>query len=120
MRDERQLLRHRDKLVEIRTKGEEQPAAPGDEPGDAEEEPVVDAQGMEQFQQLGMPGWAGKRREDLLQLLKELDGQIQPLDQAVKQAATSAGPIADDPAWSGPSDGAGFRAHHRGCGTLCR
>ena len=25
---------------------------------------------------------------------------------------TSAGPIADDPAWRGPSDGAGFRAHH--------
>ena len=44
-------------------------------------------QGMEQFQQLAMPGWAGTRREDLLQLLKELNRQIEPLDQAVKQAA---------------------------------
>lgn len=42
---------------------------------------------MEQFQQLAMPGWAGTRRKDLLRLLKELNGQIEPLDQAVKQAA---------------------------------
>jgi transposase len=44
-------------------------------------------QGMEQFQQLAMPGWAGVRRYDLLYLLQQLDKQIEPLDQAVKQAA---------------------------------
>ncbi len=87
MRDQRQLLRHRDKLVEIRTKVKNslQPLAMNR--GMQKKSRLWTRQGMEQFQQLAMPGWAATRREDLLQLLKQLNGQIEPLDQAVKQAA---------------------------------
>jgi transposase len=122
IRDQRQLLRHRGQAGRDPDEGEEQPAASGDEPGDAEKEPAVEPSGMEQFQQVTMPGWAGVRREDLLHLLKQLNHQTDQLDQAVKRAArqTSPGPVADDSAWSRASDGAGLRAHHRGCGTLCR
>ena len=67
--------------------GEEQLAASGDEPGDAEECRLWTRQGMEQFQQLAMPGWAGTRRKDLLRLLKELNRPDRAMDQAVKQAA---------------------------------
>ena len=47
----------------------------------------MDAPGDGAVPTVGDAGLGGERREDLLQLLKELDGQIQPLDQAVKQAA---------------------------------
>ena len=121
MRDERQLLGHRDKLVEIRTKVKNSLQHLAMNQGMQKKSRLWTRQGMEQFQQLAMPGWAGKRREDLLQLLGV--GRADPAIGSSSEAgcrATSAGPIADDPAWSGPSDGAGFRAHHRGCGTLCR
>ena len=69
--------------------GKEQPSAPGDEPGDAEEESAVDAAWDEQFQQLAMPGWAGVRREDLSHLLKQLNGQIETLDRAMSRLPVS-------------------------------
>jgi len=87
MRDQRQLLRHRDKLVEIRTKVKNSLQHLAMNRGMQKKSRLWTRQGMEQFQQLAMPGWAGTRREDLLQLLKELNGQIELLDQAVKQAA---------------------------------
>ncbi len=72
MRDQRQLLRHRDKLVEIRTKVKNslQPLAMNR--GMQKKSRLWTRQGMEQFQQLAMPRWAATRREDLLQLLKQL------------------------------------------------
>jgi transposase len=87
MRDQRQLLRHRDKLVEVRTKVKNSLQHLAMNQGMQKKSQLWTRQGMEQFQQLAMPGWAGTRRKDLLQLLKELNGQIEPLDQAVKQAA---------------------------------
>ena len=87
MRDQRQLLRHRDKLVEIRTKVKNSLQHLALNRGMQKKSRLWTRQGMEQFQQLAMPSWAGTRREDLLQLLKELNRQIEPLDQAVKQAA---------------------------------
>lgn len=87
MRDQRQLLRHRDKLVEVRTKVKNSLQHLAMNQGMQKKSRLWTRQGMEQFQQLAMPGWAGTRREDLLQLLKELNRQIEPLDQAVKQAA---------------------------------
>ena len=45
IRDQRQLLRHRGQAGRDPDEGEEQLATPGDEPGDAKEEPAVDAPG---------------------------------------------------------------------------
>src|SRR3984885_6678653 len=87
MRDQRQLLRHRDKLVEIRTKVKNSLQHLAMNRGMQKKSRLWTRLGMEQFQQLAMPGWAGVRREDLLLLLKQLNHQIEQLDQAVKQAA---------------------------------
>ena len=87
MRDQRQLLRHRDKLVEIRTKVKNSLQHLAMNRGMQKKSRLWTRLGMEQFQQLAMPGWAGVRREDLLHLLKQLNGRIEPLDQAVEQAA---------------------------------
>jgi transposase len=43
--------------------------------------------GQRRLQELPLRPWAGRRREDLLGLLATLDQQIEPLDQAVEQAA---------------------------------
>src|SRR6202035_1191382 len=86
MRDQRQLLRHRDKLVEIRTKVKNSLQHLAMNRGMQKKSRLWTRQGMEQFQQLAMPGWAGVRRYDLLYLLQR-DKQSEPLDQAVKQAA---------------------------------
>ena len=43
--------------------------------------------GQKALRQLPLAGWAGCRRQDLLQLLANLDRQIVPLDQAAQQAA---------------------------------
>lgn len=87
MRDQRQLLRHRDKLVEIRTKIKNSLQHLAMNRGMQKKSRLWTRLGMEQFEQLAMSGWAGVRRQDLLHLLKQLDGQIEQLDQAVKQAA---------------------------------
>jgi transposase len=87
MRDQRQLLRHRDKLVEIRTKIKNGLQHLAMNRGMQKKSRLWTRPGMEQFEQLAMAGWAGVRRQDLLHLLKQLDGQIEQLDQAVKQAA---------------------------------
>ena len=87
MRDQRQLLRHRDKLVEIRTKVKNSLQHLAMNRGMQKKSRLWTRTGMEQFQQLALPGWAGVRREDLLLLLKQLNSQVEQLDQAVKQAA---------------------------------
>ena len=87
MRNQRQLLRHRDKLVEIRTKVKNSLQHLAMNRGMQKKSRLWTRTGMEQFQQLAMPGWASVRREDLLLLLKQLNHQIEQLDQAVKQAA---------------------------------
>src|SRR5271169_4985132 len=83
MRDQR----HRDKLVEIRTKVKNSLQHLAMNRGMQKKSRLWTRLGMEQFQQLAMPGWAGVRREDLLLLLKQLNRQVEQLDQAVKQAA---------------------------------
>ena len=78
MRHPRQLLRHRDKLVEIRTKVKNSLQHLALNRGMQKKSRLWTRQGMEQFQQLAMPGWAGTRREDSLQLLNEFE----PSDRA--------------------------------------
>jgi transposase len=43
--------------------------------------------GRADLEKLSLPDWAGRRREDLLALLAELDVQIGELDKAVESAA---------------------------------
>jgi len=43
--------------------------------------------GLELLKQLELEPWAGQRRDTLLEMLEQFDQRIQPVEQAVKQAA---------------------------------
>jgi transposase len=85
-RDLRQLLIHRHKLVEIRTRvknGLQHLAlnrgfAQGSRCG---------VRGRAYFEELPLQGWAARRRDDLLRLLAELDRELKELDEAAQRAA---------------------------------
>jgi transposase len=87
MRDQRQLLIHRHKLVEIRSRVKNHLQHLAMNRGMQKKSRLWTQKGMAEFQQLTMPGWAGERRRDLLGLLEQLNGQIASLDRAVERQA---------------------------------
>ena len=86
-RDVRQMLMHRHKLVEMRTriKTELQPVAMNQ--GMQKKRQLWSARGRADLEKLPLEGWTAKRRADLLQLLAMLDKRVAELDRAVAQAA---------------------------------
>jgi transposase len=84
----RQLLLHRCRLVRVRTKVENQLDAVGKNEG------LVGPRGWSQkrrrqIEALPLGGWEAVPRKDLLALLDELEQRIEPLDEAVKEAAAA-------------------------------
>lgn len=88
-RDLRQLLIHRHKLVEIRTRVKNGLQHLMLNRGLQKKRRLWSEAGQEALSKLPLEGWAGRRRGDLLGLLKTLDEQIGRLDMAAKQAAQS-------------------------------
>lgn len=86
-RDGRQLLIHRHKLVEMRSRVKNGLQHLALNRGLQRKSRLWTGKGMAEFQQLALPGWAGARRSDLLGLLAELDSKIGILDRAVQLAA---------------------------------
>src|ERR1035438_117340 len=86
-RDLRQLLIHRHKLVEIRTRVKNGLQHLMLNKGVQKKRKLWTEAGQKALRELPLEGWAGRRRQDLLGLLKSLDGQIGQLDQAAQQAA---------------------------------
>lgn len=86
-RDQRQLLIHRHKLVEIRSRVKNGLQHLCLNKGLQPRHKLWSKAGQQMLEQMPLPGWAGVRRQDLSALLKQLDGQIGRLDQAVEQAA---------------------------------
>lgn len=86
-RDLRQLLIHRHKLVEIRARVKNGLQHLALNQGMQKKQRLWSAAGQEALRNLPLQPWASRRREDLLGLLRSLDTQIGPLDQAVAQAA---------------------------------
>lgn len=86
-RDQRQLLIHRYKLVtlRVRVKNELQHLALNQ--GMQKGRSLWSKAGQKSLLDLPLQFWAGTRRKNLLELLKQLDQQIAMLDQAVKKAA---------------------------------
>ena len=86
-RDQRQLLIHRYKLVtlRVRVKNELQHLALNQ--GMQKGRSLWSKAGQKKLLDLPLPLWAGTRRKNLLELLKQMDQQIVVLDQAVKKAA---------------------------------
>ena len=86
-RDLRQLLIHRHKLVQIRSRVKNGLQHLAMNRGMQKKARLWSVAGQKAFRELPLPGWAGRRRQDLLHLLAQLDQQIMPLDQAAQQAA---------------------------------
>lgn len=86
-RDLRQLLMHRHKLVEIRTRVKNGLQHLAMNRGVQKHSRLWSVRGRACLEELPLAGWSAQRREDLLKLLSQLDAQIGALDVAVEQAA---------------------------------
>ena len=87
VRDLRQLLVHRSKLVEMRTRVKNELQHLSLNQGVQRKCKLWSAAGQQMLRELPLKRWAGRRREDLLKLLAMFEQQIAPLDEAVKQEA---------------------------------
>jgi transposase len=86
-RDLRQLVVHRHKLVEIRSRVKNELQHLSLNKGMQRKAKLWSQAGQKLLRELPLKPWAACRREDLLGLLGMLDQQIGKLDQAVQQAA---------------------------------
>jgi len=88
-RDLRQMLRHRQKLVRYRTSVMNQLHALAMGQGLCRRKKLWTKVGRNELEGLTLDPWASLRREELLQLLDQLDPWIEKLDKAVIQTAES-------------------------------
>ena len=86
-RDLRQLVVHRHKLVEIRSRVKNELQHLALNKGMQKKRALWNAAGQKALRELPLKAWASCRREDLLGLLAMLDRQVGKLDHAVQQAA---------------------------------
>ena len=86
-RDLRQLLIHRHKLVQIRSRVKNGLQHLAMNRGMQKKARLWSVAGQKALRELPLAGWAGRRRQDLLHLLAQLDQQIAPLDEAAQQVA---------------------------------
>ena len=86
-RDGRQLLIHRHKLVEIRSRVKNGLQHLMLNQGVQKKARLWSEAGQKALRELPLEGWAACRRKDLLELLKKLDSQIGELDRAAAKAA---------------------------------
>lgn len=86
-RDLRQLVLHRVKLVQMRTKVQNQLQAMAMGQGVCRRKKLWSVRGRAELESLPLDRWAQWRRQELLQLLDQLDGSIRELHGAVEQQA---------------------------------
>jgi len=86
-RDVRQLLRHRHKMVCLRTSVRNQLHALAMGQGVYRKRKLWAAGGRSELEALALDGWASRRRQDLLAMLDRLDPSLTELDRAVAQEA---------------------------------
>ena len=86
-RDVRQLLVHRHKLVQVRTRLKTELQHLALNQGVQKKRQLWNVKGRADLQALPLEGWTRQRREDLLELLRVVEPQIEQLDKAVEQVA---------------------------------
>jgi transposase len=86
-RDVRQLLKHRDKLVQMRTSLKNQLHYLAMSQGVRRKRKLWSPKGLAELRKLTLDGWASRRREELLELLERLQPRIEELDQVVEEEA---------------------------------
>lgn len=87
MRDTRQLLLHRHKLVQMRTRVKNELQHVALNHGVRLKRKLWSQGGRQLLEALPLTGWTERRRADLLELLEELNGKIEELNEAVEREA---------------------------------
>lgn len=87
LREARQLLLHRHKLVQMRTRVKNELQHLAMNQGLRQRRRLWSPAGRQQLLALPLGPWAARRREDLLQLLDHLQATLAPLDAAIAQEA---------------------------------
>lgn len=86
-RDLRQLLKHRDKLVGMRTSVRNQLHFLAMSQGVCRRKKLWSAVGRRELEALQLGEWSSRRRQELLELLDRLNPRIEELDEAVRAEA---------------------------------
>jgi transposase len=87
VKDQRQLLIHRHKLVRVRAQVKNELQHLALNQGVQRKRKLWSEAGQKLLREIPLKPWAGRRREDLLKLMSMLNGQIESLDMAAKEAA---------------------------------
>ncbi len=119
-RDLRQLLWHRHRLVQARTRIMNQLQAMALNEGLRCKKRLWRERGRQQLEAYPLAAWASRRRRDLLALLDRLNPTIAELSQAVEQESgeVSCRPATDDSSRCRCTYGTGFCADHRASRTI--
>ena len=115
-RDLRQLLWHRQRMVQARTRVMNQLQAVALNEGVRCKKSLWrERRTRSNWSPFGWLPWASRRRHDLLELLDRLNPTIAELSQAIEQEVdkVSPGTAVDDASRGGPVDRFGFRADYR-------
>ncbi len=88
-RDQRQLLLHRHRLVQMRTKVKTELQHLALNQGLQKQRSLWNVRGRADLEKLPLEGWTARRRGDLLAVLAMLEEQVASLDEAVSQVAYS-------------------------------
>jgi transposase len=119
-RDLRQLLWHRHRLVQMRTRIMNQLQAIAMNEGQRWKKKLFSESGRAQLEKFPLAVWASRRRQDLLELLDRLDPNHRGVNGSGRtrspQAARSA--AVDDPPGRRSTDGASLRVDHRNSGAF--
>jgi transposase len=94
MRDTRQLLQHRHKLVQMRTRVKNELQHLALNQGVRLKRKLWSEAGHQVLQALPLAGWSERRRQDLLELLEELNGKIRELNEAAEREAAKYAEVA--------------------------
>jgi transposase len=86
-RDARQLVLHRHRLVQNRTRAKNQLHAIAANEGLYPKRRVWSKAGQAELMALPLPPWTSRRRQDWQELLEEFNQRIRPLDMALQQQA---------------------------------
>ena len=86
-RDQRQLLLHRHRLVEMRTRVKTELQHLAMNQGVQQKFRLWSVRGRADLEKLPLEGWTARRRADLLQVLGMLEAQVADLDEAVSKVA---------------------------------
>jgi len=88
-RDLRQLLKHRHTLVQMRTRVKNQLQHIALNQGLQKKSKLWSREGQEWLKKLELAAWTQRRRDDLLQMLEDLDRQVKQMNQEAEKAAAA-------------------------------